>query len=245
MNSGMYAALSGNIAAMQRLDVLSNNLANINTAGFKKDRLLFDSLLQNVKNPTAAGEALTDGPVLAGIRFDTDFAAGPARQTGNVFDMALDGDGFFVVNTPQGPAYTRQGNFHLDAKNQLVTVDGYEVLAGGAPLVVSGGRVEIDAKGAVSVDGGEIGTLDMVDFAKPYALQKQGNTMFVPTDPKDPKQTAGSAVVRQGFLEDSNVNAVLEMARLIETTRYFEACQKAVRSYDDIAAKAANDLGKI
>ncbi|AJE02386.1 flagellar basal-body rod protein FlgF [Geobacter pickeringii] len=243
MNSGIYSALSGNIAAMKRLDVLSNNLANANTAGFKKDRMTFESMLQSagaIPRPNGG----TDAPVYSETTFFTDYTAGPVKQTGNTFDLALDGDGFFVVNTPQGRAYTRQGNFHLDAGGKLVTVDGYEVLGGG-PITVNGGKVDINAKGEVFVDGSQVGALNVVDFPKPYAFQKSGNSLFVPTDPQATPQPVRGERVMQGFLEESNVNTVQEMVQLIETNRYFEMCSKAVKAYDDLAAKAANEIGKL
>ena len=109
MNSGMYAALSGNLSALRRLEVVSNNLANASTPGFKADQLQFESVLANVKNPTS------QDPALSNERFFTDFSAGGLQKSDNVLDVALDGDGFFVVNTPDGPAYTRQGNFHRGA----------------------------------------------------------------------------------------------------------------------------------
>ncbi len=244
MNSGLYSALSGSLAAVRRLDVISNNLANANTAGFKGDRLQFQSVLAGTMNPALAADGSGDAPVYSGEKFFTDYAAGPVRQTGNTLDLALDGDGFFVVNTPQGRAYTRAGNFRRDASGKLVTSDGYEVQGRGA-ITINGGRVEIDGKGGVSVDGVPVGTLEVVDFPKPYALEKIGNGLFVPAGTQSAPQPVTTATVRQGFLEESNVNVVAEMARMIETSRYFDSCQKVVRTYDDLAAKAANDLGKL
>lgn len=245
MNSGMYTALSGNLASQQRLDVLANNLANVNTAGFKRDRMVFESTLAAVKNPSQATGTLTDAPVMSGATFATDFSAGPVKQTGNTLDLALDGDGFFVVNTPQGRAYTRQGNFHLDGNSRLVTADGYEVLGNGGPIAVKGGKVEIDGKGVVFAEGNRIASLEIVDFPKPYQLQKTGAALFIPSGQGGGEQPARNTEVRQGFLEDSNVNPLLEMTQLIETTRYYESCVKAIKSYDDMAAKAANELGKL
>lgn len=238
MNSGMYAALSGNLSAVRRLDVISNNLANASTPGFKADQLQFESVLANAKNPTPQDPAYTSE------RFSTDFASGALQKSDNVFDVALDGDGFFVVNTPDGPAYTRQGNFHRGAGGTLVTADGYEVQGQGGALTVTGNKVTIDDKGVVTVDGTAVGTLSQVDFAKPYALSKAGAGMFRPSDPAT-VPTASTAQVKQGYLEGSNVKVVVEMARMIEASRYFETCAKAVKSYDDMAAKAANDLGKV
>jgi flagellar basal-body rod protein FlgF len=239
MNSGLYAALSGNLAAMKRLDVISNNLANVNTPGFKKDRMSFESLLM-----ASTGAANGDQPVLAENSFYTDFSAGPVKQTGNTLDLALEGNGFFVVNTPQGQAYTRQGTFQRNSAGRLVNRDGYEVVGTGA-LTINGSKVEIDSKGGVQVDGAQQGTLQVVDFPKPYALQKIGDGLFVPANPQATPEAVANPVIRQGFLEESNVNVVREMAELIESNRFFETCQKIVKSYDDVSAKAANEIGKI
>jgi flagellar basal-body rod protein FlgG len=245
MNSGMYAAVSGNIVSMQRMEVIANNLANINTVGFKKDRLIFETMLNSVNNPTQSAGTVTDAPVLSDYEVDTDFSAGSLKQTGNPLDLALDGSGFFVVNTPQGKAYTRQGNFHLDNAGKVVTSDGYEVQGGGGAITIKGGTVDINQKGEVSVDGEQVATLSMVDFPRPYQFQKIGSAMFMPSDPKITGQTVTGTNVKQGTLEDSNVQPLTELANLIETNRLFETCVKTIQSYDSMANKAANDLGKV
>lgn len=241
----MYAAVSGNIVSMQRMEVIANNLANINTVGFKKDRLIFETMLNSVNNPTQSAGTVTDAPVLSDYEVDTDFSAGSLKQTGNPLDLALDGSGFFVVNTPQGKAYTRQGNFHLDNAGKVVTSDGYEVQGGGGAITIKGGTVDINQKGEVSVDGEQVATLSMVDFPRPYQFQKIGSAMFMPSDPKITGQTVTGTNVKQGTLEDSNVQPLTELANLIETNRLFETCVKTIQSYDSMANKAANDLGKV
>jgi flagellar basal-body rod protein FlgG len=241
MNSGLYAALSGNIAAMRRLDVITNNLANANTAGFKKDRIAFESLLA-----LRAGEAPEKaGLVQAGNIYFTDYSAGPVKQTGNTLDLAIEGDGFFTVNTPEGRAYTRQGNFQRNAAGRLVTNEGNEVIGNGGPVTINGSRVEIGAKGEVMVDGVQVAMLEVVDFPKPYALQKAGSALFVPSDPQAAPQPVRMVTVKQGFLEESNVSVAQEMVQMIEANRYFEACQRVVKSYDDVAGRAANDIGRV
>ncbi len=244
MNSGMYAALSGNISAQQRLDVISSNLANVHTTGFKRDRMTFQSILNDVKNPSQAAASPTALPIHSGVVFGTDFSSGEQRQTGNTFDFSLNGDGFFVVKTPDGPAYTRQGNFHIGEGNKLVNADGYEVLASGNPVTVNGGKLIVDEKGGIYVDGNQTATLDIVDFPKPYQLKKMGSAQFVP-DAGVVAQPVKSTVVRQGFVEESNVNAMAEMAQLIEATRFYESCVKVVQNFDNVAGKAANELGKV
>jgi flagellar basal-body rod protein FlgF len=238
MNAGMYAAITGNLSAQRRLDVISNNLANASTTGFKADQILFESVLANVKNPT-------DGPVFSNDRQSTDYSHGGLQRTDNALDVALEGDGFFAVNTPQGTAYTRQGNFHRGPGGKLVTADGYEVQGAGGAIALNGGsKIEIAGNGQVSVDGSVVGTVSVVDFPKPYALEKAGNGLFLPAN-RQAAPTASATGVKQGYLENSNVKVVVEMARMIETSRYFEICAKAVKTYDDLTARAANDLGKV
>jgi flagellar basal-body rod protein FlgG len=217
----------------------------MNTVGFKKDRLIFDTMLNSAKNPTQTAGTVTDAPVLSDGIVDTDYSAGPLKPTSNPLDLALDGSGFFVVKTPQGKAYTRQGNFHLDSNGNVVTADGYEVQAGGGPVIIKGGKVDINGKGEVSVDGQQVATLSLVDFPKPYQLQKIGSAMFVPSDPQITGQPATGTNVKQGTLEESNVQPLAEMANLIETTRSYESCVKTIQSFDAMANKAVNDLGKV
>ncbi|MBI5655719.1 MAG: flagellar basal-body rod protein FlgF [Geobacter sp.] len=250
MNSGLYAALTGNINAMKRLDVVSNNLANANTPGFKKDRLTFESVLNGANGGTQPPASVDAGPVYSGDRFYTDYSVGPMQQTGNPLDLAIEGDGFFSVTSPQGTAYTRQGNFHLDAAGRLLTSDGYAI----SPEVVipeNATQITIGSDGTVSAYlPGEstpttVGTLQIVDFPKPYALQKIGSALFVPADPQVVPQPVTTASVSQGAIEGSNVNTIGEMVQMIEASRYFDACQRAVKSFDDMTGKAVSDLGKV
>ncbi|GAB4302640.1 MAG: flagellar basal-body rod protein FlgF [Desulfuromonadia bacterium] len=241
MNSGLYAALSGAVAATERLDTIASNLANANTAGFKRDRITFESILD-----TAAAVAPGDDPRFVSSRHGIDFTQGALRQTGNRWDLAIEGDGFFSIQTPQGVAYTRQGSFRLDAAGRVVSPDGYPLLANGAPLTIPPGAttVVIDPQGGVSVDGAQRGRLDIVDFTKPYPLQKEGGGLFRPTGGGRPRPAQG-ARVSQGYLEETNITPVGEMVQMIDTNRHYEACTRVIRSFDDITGKAVNDLGKL
>ena len=245
MNSGIYPAVSGSLAAMRRLDVISNNLANINTPGYKKDKMSFEGLLAGNTNPPVVPQGTTADPILQKENIYIDYASGPISQSSNPLDLALDGDGFFAVTTPEGTAYTRQGNFRTSADGTLVTVDGYPVQGvGGGAIRAQGSHVEIDPKGGVTVDGTQAGTISVVDFEKPYSLTKIGSALFIAADPQLIPQS-GKAQIQQGYIEGSNVESISEMVQLIETNRYFEACSKVIKGFDDIAAKAANELGKI
>lgn len=244
MNSGLYAALSGGIAAMKRMDIISNNLANVNTPGYKKDQMLFESMLAGNINPPAVPQGSTADPILQKENVYVDYGVGSMAQTGNPLDLAIDGDGFFVVQTPQGQAYTRQGNFRMAVDGTLVTSDGYPVMGQNGVIRIQGGQVEIDAKGVVTVDGTPSGTIRIVDFPKPYKLTKLSNAQFLPANPQVTPQPATGGI-SQGQLEGSNVETITEMARMIETSRYFEACQRVIKGFDDMTGKAANDLGKM
>jgi len=251
MNSGIYPAVSGSLAAMRKLDVISNNLANINTPGYKRDKLTFEGLLAGGVNPPAVPQSMTADPILQKENIYIDYASGPTSQSGNPLDLALDGDGFFAITTPEGTAYTRQGNFRTSADGTLVTMDGYPVQGverdkqgKAVPIKIKGSRVEIDSKGKVTVDNAPVGTLSVVDFKKPYTLIKSGTALFVASDPQA-KPQPGKAQVQQGFTEGSNVDSISEMVQMIETNRYFEACSKVIKGFDDIAAKSVNELGKV
>lgn len=245
MNSGMYTAVSGSLSAMRRLDMISNNLANVNTPGYKRDKMSFEGLLAGAVNPPTVPQGTTADPVLQKENVYIDHASGPTSQSGNPLDVAIDGEGFFAVTTPEGTAYTRQGNFRTSADGTLVTVDGYPVQGtGGSAIRIQGSRVEIDLKGAVLVDGAQAGTLSVMDFERPYTLTKKGSSLFVPSDPQATPVTA-KAQVQQGHIEGSNVESISEMVQLIETNRYFEACSKVIKGFDDMAAKAANEIGRV
>ncbi len=245
MNSGMYSALSGSLAAMKRQDVISNNLANTNTPGYKKDKMLFESMLAGEKNPLQVPEGSTADPLLQKSDVYIDYSPGNIAQTGNNLDFAISGDGFFVISTPDGQAYTRQGNFRLAGDGTLVTVDGMQVMGQNGPIRINGGVLEIDDKGVIKVDGTAAGTLSVVDFQKPYNMTKKANAQFVPASAQDIPQPVAAPSVLQGHLEGSNVEAVTEMVEMIETTRYYEACAKVIRAYDDITAKATTEIGRV
>ncbi len=238
MNSGMYSALSGDINMMDKLDVTANNLANVNTVGFKRDRLYFSKALDAATQSLNNG-APTDNAIISQVGMFTDYSAGAMQKTDNTFHMALDGDGFFAVKTPQGIAYTRQGNFMRDKNGMLTTIDGYEVQGrGGGSISIPGGKVEVDASGKITVDGTAAASIDVVDFPKPYQLNKIGGAMFIPANPQVTPQPAAKTSVMQGYLENSNVNAIAEMMHIIESSRSFESCQRVIRSYDDMSGKA-------
>jgi flagellar basal-body rod protein FlgF len=239
---GLFAAASGMLADQIRQDVIANNLANATTAGFKGDVAVgeaFPDLLVSQLQTGAQVGTLGLGSHISQI--STNDKQGALRQTGNTYDLAVAGSGWFSVQGANGPAYTRNGTFTIDAKGQLVTSDALPVLDdGGRPITIGDGKASIAPDGRVSVDGRQIARLALTSL-DPARLHKLGDNLYTGTAQKgvDPGR------VEQGFLEGSNVNSVKEMVDLISTMRSFEASQKAVQAQDDTIGKAVNDVGRI
>lgn len=265
---GVYTALSGAIAQTQKMDTIANNIANVNTPGFKRDQLAFQEFLtaaekeqtvMNVPRVPASIESFYDmqGGDKSYVDLKgsfTDFSQGPLRHTGNNFDCAIDGKGFFEVLTPQGLRFTRAGNFTMDGNGKLVTKDGYPVLkAGGEGGDPSSRTITLNQADTFSIgDGGEImqgtdvlGKLSVVNATDRDALEKVGNNLFNFRANKNPELvTITNPSVKQGFIETSNVNIVQEMTDMISTSRVFESTQKAISTYDSMSDKLVNVVGK-
>jgi flagellar basal-body rod protein FlgG len=244
MNNGIFGSISAGLQAERRLEVLTHNLANVNTPGYKKDLVSFEAVLGSTGSTGTPEGVVPSAPVYK-EKYSVDFSAGQVKLTGNTLDLALDGDGFFVVNTPDGKAYTRQGNFHLDRTGKLLTADGFEVMGQGGPITIKGSSVTFDSQGKIFVEGQETGSLQVVDFPRPYDLRKKGNGLLMPNDPALTSSPAVKTVVRQSHLESSNVNTIEEMTRMITITRSSETYEKVIQNYDSIIGRAVNDLGKV
>jgi flagellar basal-body rod protein FlgG len=227
-----------------RHEIVANNLANASTPGFKQDDL---DILPAVPSPGSA-HALTlwPGPGADPVQVVpwTDFSPGPLRDTGRSLDVALSGPGFFEVQTPRGPRYTRAGGFSLDGQGVLVTADGLAVLGQRGPIVLRSDRVQISESGEVRADGQVVDSLRVVDFPTPYPLAKEGHGLLVLAEGAGPQPAAGYRVV-QGALEQSNVNAVGAMVRMIEILRTYEAHQRAIQAVDDTDRQAVNEIGRV
>ena len=249
MSGGIYVAASGALLQQMRLDLLTNNLANANSPGYKADTPIFripqetsEMAGQTAQNPDLRQSLSPYAPP-----FDSriDFSAGGLKQTGNALDVAIVGPGFFAVETPDGEQYTRKGSFVVDADGTLTTPDGYPVIGQGGPITIDGSQVQIDDAGNISADGEETGQLKVVTFERPQLLEKRGDALFAANDPTNPPQELEAVSLSQGYLELSNVNAVRTMTQLIETTRIFETYQKVITAMDQADAKAVNDVGKV
>jgi flagellar basal-body rod protein FlgG len=222
MDRGLYISASGMLAELARQDQLANDLANASTPGYKADRASQHSFGELV----VAGGSLSLGSGIAELR--TDLAPGALRETGEPLDLALDGDGFFAVQTAAGTRYTRNGQFSIDAQGRLVTAAGRPVLgADGRPVEV--GRadgVRVAENGTVTAGGRQVGRIAVVTLAD---VRKEGDSLFAGT----PGQPATATAVRQGYLEASGIDAARAMVDMIVSMRAYEAGQRVLRAIDE------------
>jgi flagellar basal-body rod protein FlgF len=250
MIRGLYTAASGLATATLRLGVVSNNIANANTAGYKADRLpdevgksldLMRWAVDDNGNPVGA---ITLGPK-SGLS-SLDLTPGPIQETGNALDLAIGGTGFFAVQGADGQTrYTRDGGFSLDANGGLRARDGSAVLNdNGQPIQITGSQVAVDADGTLVVDGLPGDRLQVVDFAPGQQLLKQGNGMFTPANGGLPQPATG-AQLYQGFLEGSNVDMTESMVQTMNLVRAYEANQHLLQVQDQTLSRAVNDIGKV
>ncbi len=223
--------MSSAAAALQMLErrqaVLANNLANASTKGFKAE-MAFSRMMGNAL-------AATDTAI--------DLTPGTLTQTHNPFDLAVDGQGFFVVQTPNGERFVRDGSFRLDEQRRLVDEKGNAVLADGGPITIPQGQVEIDATGMIAVNGKPLTRLRLERVTDGTALQHEGGTMFVP-DATRTAMAPEQRKVRQGFLEESNVNSLTAMTDMLSVLHRYQAAQKTLSTIDAVRGIAVTDLAK-
>jgi flagellar basal-body rod protein FlgG len=237
------------LSLTNKQDVIANNLANANTPGFKKDYISITSFPEQLVSASESYSASrrTERPVgyiSPGVGIgETGFinSNGVIRETGGTFDLALSGEGFFAVRSPQGEVYTRNGSFSKDSLGRLVSQDGYLVLGEKGPINVGNGKVAIDVAGRVEINGTYVDTLKVRRFAT-GDLAKQGSNTFVA---HATGQTATSFTVRQGFLEGSNVDTTSELVDMTTTLGAYEANQRVLKTQDEILGKAVNEVGRI
>jgi flagellar basal-body rod protein FlgG len=242
MLKGIFATLNGKSASARRLDIISNNLANALTPGFKATRAVF--------NVSDAPEPEVD-PGLANPTYvnmsDTyiHFSDAPITQTGNPFDLAIEGPGFFAISTPQGTMYTRNGQFSLNSDKQLVTQDGRPVMGdSGGEIILDGKDINIEIDGTIYVDRIRVDRIKVVDFENKKDLRNFGASMFVNTN-KDanPELPVDAPSVKQGAYEGSNVEVMKELVDMISTMRAYETYTKVDQAFNDLMGKLLQ-LGK-
>lgn len=261
MNTALWVAKTGLDAQQTRMSVISNNLANVNTTGYKQSRAAFEDLLyQNVRQ--AGGQSSQDTILPSGLMLGTGvrtvatekiFTQGNIVQTDNSLDMAIDGQGFFQILRPDGNlGYTRDGTFQVDVRGQLVTSNGY-VLQPAITIPEDAQSITIGNDGVVSVTQPgqptptQVGTVQLADFINPAGLQPIGENLYTETAASGAPQVGnpgltGLGSIRQGALETSNVNVVEEMVNMIESQRAYEMNSKVISSVDQMLQYASNNL---
>ncbi len=229
-------------ARLETLDLLANNLANAGAAGFKADREFYNLYL----SPEATwADSPSRVPVAEG-RW-TDFSQGILKSTGNPTDLALSGEGFFVVQGPNGPLYTRNGSFRLSSRGVLETAEGYPVTTeSGRPLQVDPAfPLEISADGVIRQGGAQVDKLKTVRFAEPQSLSKRDGTYFRWVSPAAPATSASGAEIRQGQLEAANATAGEGAVRLVGVLRQFEMLQKALTLGAEMNRRAVEEVARV
>jgi len=251
MADAVYQATAGALIQQYRLDILSNNLANVNTVGFKEDRASFQLQETNPMAPPGedADAPLPIEPVLLGnpsLEYYVNFSQGSLRQTGNPLDLAIEGDGFFNIQTPAGVQYTRKGNFVLGEEGLLMTPEGYPVLGQGGNIHLGeDGVATIDREGNIQVDGDTVGSFRVTRFPDSQNLQKVGESLFMARDNGASAIPSQEFEMMQGHVELANVDPVRGMVDMIEALRVFEAYQKILETLDEVDSQAVGDVGVV
>ncbi len=236
MYKGIYIALSGSVLKQDQIDIVSNNIANANTVGFKKERASFKEFL--VSRISGAQDS-DDGRAMSDLsETKTDFGAGTHLKTGNPLDIALDGKGFLSI---EGGRYTRKGNLRVGRDGFLATQDGLKVLGSRGPIKLPPGQADIASSGEVRVNGKPVDTLKVVDFANQGELKELEGGYYTANLPS----IRSNAIVSPGHLEASNVDVVKEMVQMITTLREFETYQKTIQMFDEAAARVNNDMARV
>lgn len=233
MDNSIYVTLSRQVGLFRDLEVTANNVANVNTSGFQGERLIFDDYLVDAGNADH-NLAFANDPVSY-----RDTRNGRTLQTHNTFDLAINGPGYFSVETPLGVRYTKAGNFNLNQDGELVTVDGYRVLGddGAAILIPRDGRnIEINGAGQIKADGNGIGQIGMFEFTSEQNMERVGDTLF---KTQEAPLAPASSRMMQGYLEQSNVNGVNELVRLLQLQRTTGSTAKFIEVMYDLQRKTS------
>lgn len=275
----LWVPLSGAIAQQKQVETIANNVANVNTPGFKRDQVVFKEYLAALEK--GADQQGVDLPQKewkpedfyrsynaedSFVKVDgsyTNHEQGQLAQTGNYFDNALSGPGFYEVLTPNGVRFSRNGAFSISNEGRLVNNQGFLVLSKDAPPIATAdgslnlasspesrainigtGRFSVSLDGEVFNGQNKVADLALTEFNDIHALKKEGNNLFINPDQKNMKVGESKTSVHQGFVEQSNVNAVSEMSNLINANRNFESIQRVIKTYDTMSAKAVNEISK-
>lgn len=260
MQKSLFTPLSGSIAQERALEVIANNLANVNTVGFKGEKVTFKLLNPEPKKryteplpnanykisfqdlmPLVGNEVAYVG--VAGVRLDS--SQGSAIKTGNPLDLMLEGKGFFEVQTPNGTRFTRSGDFSISPDGVLAHKSGHAIMGTRGTIALGQGAFEVNTLGEVYQNNKFIDKLKIHEFAIQEDLEKIGENLFFYGGSEGTAKLSSTTQVRQGFLEGSNVNAIENLTSMIKAHRSYEAYQKAVKNYDKMMERSHQDLGQV
>lgn len=243
MDNAIYVGLSRQMLLQQELDIAANNLANVDTAGYK-----FETLISNADPvpPQTPGGAQNPVTFVTANGMARDYSQGPLTQTGAPLDVAIDGKGFFTISTSSGPRYTRDGRFKLDPTGKLVTQEGDPVEGAGGDITLDPkkGAVNIAENGTISQGGQNVGQLQVVTFDSLAALSKDGNNLLRNDSNLTPTPSP-TAVIKQRMLEGSNVQPITQITRLIEINRAYDAISSMMSSTGQLSTSAIQRLGAV
>ncbi|MDE2135162.1 MAG: flagellar basal-body rod protein FlgF [Alphaproteobacteria bacterium] len=242
MDNTLLVSLSQQLAAYRSMDVIANNLANLSTPAYKREEVKFEEFVQQVQ-PSEGQSGPQSLSFVADNGVVRDLSEGTMQATGAPFDLAIAGKGYFAVQTAAGERYTRNGHLSLNGDGQLITDSGDPVLGEGGPITVTAddGDIHIAADGTVSGKQGQIGKLRLVDFADERALQKKGDSLYATS--QSPASAATNTRIVQGTLETSNVQPVIEITRMIDVMRAYQATATLAQSMDTLKRQAIDKLG--
>ncbi|HEX8956838.1 MAG TPA: flagellar hook basal-body protein [Burkholderiaceae bacterium] len=243
MSDALTIAIQSMQNDLQRMDIISQNVVNSATPGYRRALPVsqdFSTVLQNSAIPGEEHSLAISLPTVASV---LDATAGAMKSTGQPLDLAINGDGYFELTTPDGIAYTRAGNFHLDAGGRLVSQDGFAV-NGRAGDIVTNGKTPIIAPDGTVTDGlNTVGQIRIVRFPNKARMETRGNGLLAPTD-KNAETDESNAQLQVGYLENANVVPLNEMVNMMETSRHFESQQKLFQGYDEQISTAIQKLGQ-
>jgi flagellar basal-body rod protein FlgF len=242
MDNSLLVSLSQQIAAYRSMDVIANNIANVSTPGFKRETAKFEEYVTLVA-PSEGQTGMQSVSFVKDAGVSRDLSQGNIQTTGAPFDFAINGNGYFVVQTPNGMRYTRDGHFTLDANGQVVNSDGYALQGDGGAITITpdDGNVQVGRDGTISGRTGQIGKLQVVDFANERGLVKEGSNLYSTTQALS---AAPNATIDQGMLESSNVQPVIEISHMIEVMRAYQATASLSQSQEDMIRQAVSRLGQ-
>lgn len=243
MSNALVTAIQSMQNDLQNMDIISQNMVNIATPGYKRAIPVAHSFGEAMRVAGMADKGTTLNVPMPTLESVLDISTGPIKQTGRPWDLAIGGDGYFELATPDGPAYTRAGNFRLDGSGRLVSESGFAVQGTGGDIVLNGSGATIDHTGRITQQDDTLGQLKVVQFKDSKALVKTVGGLLRPADAAS-KGTDIAPELQVGYLENSNVAPMREMVSMMETTRHFESAQKLFQGYDDMLGTAIQKLGE-